>query len=79
VASGGSGLARVLRCVAGFAAPHAVPGEPVLFAAALRWSLPAPLSPVRHVAVEFSNPATYAWSSGATAAANARWAPPEIA
>lgn len=67
--TGTSGVARVVRCVAGFSAPHAVPGEPVRFAAALRSSLPARLE-VRRVAVEFSDP-TYAWRSDLDDAANA--------
>jgi len=68
-AGGGCGLARVLRCIAGFSAPHAVPGEPVRFSAGLRSSLPFMLA-VRSVAVEFSDE-VYGWRSDATDAANA--------
>ena len=58
-----NGVDRAFRCVAGFRAARAVPGEPARFTAALRWALPFEV-PVAAVAVEFSEPA-YAWRSAA--------------
>jgi hypothetical protein len=62
-AEGANGVDRAFRCVAGFRAARAVPGEPVRFTAAIRWALPFEV-PVASVAVEFSEPA-YAWRRAA--------------
>ena len=62
-AEGANGVDRAFRCVAGFRAARAVPGEPARFTAAIRWDLPFEV-PVASVAVEFSEPA-YAWRRAA--------------